>query len=96
MHSPGSSGTNKEWFTAASHGDTAILTSILEHAQDVDATDEWQETAALHLAARYGHTDTAALLLERGANLSATTNDGSTPPAPRRLLWPYRYYYLPC
>jgi ankyrin repeat protein len=51
---------------------------IIQHSQDVHSRCLYDELP-LHLASRQGHADVALVLLEHGADLTAKTNDGSTP-----------------
>ena len=68
---------------AAKDGNMSALREALAAPGDVDRTYLGQ--AAIHLAAKGGHVDSVALLLERGANLHArATNTGSKN---SRLVW---------
>ena len=60
---------------AAVTGDTRLLESLLEKGVDVDVHANDDE--ALRMAARYGHTDTVRLLLEKGADVHANNDEAS-------------------
>ena len=52
-------------------GDTRKAALLLDHGADVNAIDEEFRSTPLGLAARWGHREMVALLLERGADPSA-------------------------
>ncbi|KAL6146788.1 hypothetical protein ACLB2K_057465 [Fragaria x ananassa] len=63
---------------AAREGQTEMCKYLLEELKlDVDTKDEDGDTPLIH-AARLGHTDTAKLLLEYGANPSIASDLGAT------------------
>jgi ankyrin repeat protein len=59
------------WRTAALTGDVTELRTRLEAGQDVDARDQYGQTA-LMLAARLGHLEAVRALVEAGADLDHT------------------------
>lgn len=63
---------------AASQGDRAKVTALLDAGADVNATDSRGNTA-LYFAAMRGHTELAALLLERGADPNSSNQFRRTP-----------------
>ena len=66
---------------AAFNGKTADVRKALRKGADVNAKDEYQQTALI-LASSNGHADVAKLLLSKGADVNAKTGDGKT-----ALLW---------
>jgi hypothetical protein len=60
-----------EWKAAARAGDLDALDRLLERGQDIDALDEYNQTA-LMTAARNGATAVAVFLIGRGAKLNHT------------------------
>lgn len=74
-------GAELDPFTAAALGRTDQLEVLIDRGQaDLGArsSDGW---TALHLAAYFGHHETAAMLLDRGADLAArSTNDLANTP----------------
>jgi ankyrin repeat protein len=65
----------KRWREAAIAGDTAAIRRHLSDGRHIDALDKYGQTA-LMLAARHGHVDTLALLVEQGASLDVTAKYG--------------------
>lgn len=64
---------------AAATGDTGgVRMTLVDHAVDINATDESGWTA-LHWAAFCGHAETAVTLIENGANAKARDRGGYTP-----------------
>jgi len=59
-------------------GDIAEVRRLLSEEITPNSTTERGATA-LHLAAHFGHTDTAALLIDKGASITAVDNYGMTP-----------------
>ena len=62
---------------AAKTNDVAALRKLLLAPPHVDERDRGE--SALHLAAEEGHTEAAALLLDAGADVNSTNNDGWSP-----------------
>ncbi|MCW3100096.1 MAG: ankyrin [Chthonomonadaceae bacterium] len=63
--------------SAASAGQNAVISLLLEHGADVNIRDDFDTT--LTAAAASGHDTTVNLLLKRGANVNLATSDGETP-----------------
>jgi ankyrin repeat protein len=59
-----------ELISAASRGDTRVVTDLLDAGADVDWRDERGMTALMH-AVKGGHRETASALLDRGADAKA-------------------------
>jgi ankyrin repeat protein len=59
------------WRTAALNGDAAVLRAMLEQGEDVNARDQYGQTA-LMLAARLGHLEATQTLVDAGADLNHT------------------------
>jgi hypothetical protein len=75
---------------AASEGHTEVVRLLLDRGADIEATNEWDQTALL-VAARHSKFDphkieTVRLLLERGANKQATCERGLT-----AMMWAVNY-----
>jgi ankyrin repeat protein len=70
---------------AAIAGEAEIVGLLLDHGVDSSTYDEVRGATPLHFAALWGHLDTARVLVERGANVSAPAYNGSTP-----LAWAIR------
>ena len=60
-------------------GDTRKASLLLDHGADVNAIDEEFRSTPLGLAARWGHQETVALLLERGADPNLSGAPWATP-----------------
>lgn len=63
---------------AARNGDLTQVRDLLGRGANVDLRDAHDNTA-LHLAAGFGHTKLAALLIEHGADIDARGRIGNTP-----------------
>ena len=61
-------------FAAARQGDASVVTLLLTAGMSPNAKDR-RGTTALIWAAEFGHTATAKLLLDRGADVQAQTTD---------------------
>ena len=61
----------QDWQDAAKRGDETALRAMLEAGEDLNAHDEYGQTA-LMLAARHGHLAAARALVEAGADLDHT------------------------
>ena len=67
------------WAAFAATGTACVRLLIAEKAQ-VEVTNARDASCPLHLAARYGRTETAKVLVtEGGANVDAANNLGNTP-----------------
>lgn len=65
---------------AAERGESDSLLEMLEQKPDLDIEDSNDEgETALILACKMGHWDTAQMLIEKGANIKASTKIGWTP-----------------
>jgi len=74
-------GAELDPFTAASLGRTDQLEVLLDRGQAAPGERSPDGWTALHLAAFFGHRETAAMLLDRGADLAArSTNDLANTP----------------
>ena len=60
-------------------GNLERVKELLDGGAKVDRGDETAGHTPLHNAAHHGHPNIAALLIERGANIEATSWDGITP-----------------
>ena len=63
---------------AVRNGRTAAATYLLEQKASIEARDSYGETA-LMIAASQGLSRTVEMLISKGANVSTTSGDGSTP-----------------
>ena len=63
---------------AALNGHAATVNALLERGADVDAREVVQGYNALILASAHGYADVVALLLAKGADRNAVTEDGYT------------------
>jgi ankyrin repeat protein len=68
-------------YDAAFRGDITEVKRLIEQGADVNAPDAEHRIGLtpLHYAAENGHSDTVALLIERGASVSARNRYGGTP-----------------
>ncbi|XP_041354811.1 death-associated protein kinase 1-like [Gigantopelta aegis] len=69
---------NLKFMVAAQEGCLAVISECLSAGQDVDSRDYMFDETALMRACRYGHIDTIKYLLENGADINATTSEGSS------------------
>ncbi len=67
-------------------GDLDSLTYYLRNGGDVDAKNA-HGAAPMHVACLFGRADVAELLLDAGASLEVTNNEGATPEALLALDW---------
>jgi len=65
-------------WTAAATGNTAVIQQHVEYGTDLDAIEPTDRSSPLIVAALFGQTEAAKLLVENGASLNATNGDGST------------------
>ena len=68
-----------EIHSAAYDGDTKKVGELLDEGVDVNALYSADAWTPLHIAAKRDHAGTAALLLDRGADVNARDSDGWTP-----------------
>ena len=71
-----------EWsyiHAAAYHNRPKMLQTILEADADIELRDQEHGGTALGWAAYAGHVETVRLLLEKGADKTATNKDGKAP-----------------
>jgi ankyrin repeat protein len=69
----------------AHEGDPRKAALLLDHGADIDAIDEEYRSTPLGLAARWGHRDMVAFLLQRGADANTAGAPWATP-----LAWATR------
>ena len=67
----------KRMLTAAWNGDIQKVWDLLDEGANVNAMNEFGETA-LHLASHGGHSETVELLLAKKANINTVDNEGNT------------------
>jgi len=67
-------------------GDLDSLRAYLQNGGDVDAKNA-HGAAPMHVACLFGRADVAELLLDAGASLEVTNNEGATPEALLALDW---------
>ena len=65
-------------WTAAASGDIEILQQHITSGTDLNAKDPAGGSSPLVVAALLGQTEAAQFLIDHGANLESTNNDGST------------------
>ena len=69
---------NLRLMVAAQEGNLSTVEACLCAGQDVDARDYMFDETALMRASRYGRIDVIMFLLEHGADINATTSEGSS------------------
>mmetsp|Transcript_4881 Transcript_4881/g.10802 ORF Transcript_4881/g.10802 Transcript_4881/m.10802 type:complete len:156 (+) Transcript_4881:91-558(+) len=75
----------KDWsppsslWSACSHGLTKEVIQLLQERPDIEKTGGWRESTPLDEAVCGGYCDIVAMLLEKGADVSAQTTHGGTP-----------------
>jgi len=82
-----SKSSNKEWFTAAKNGDIKTLGKLLNDGHPIDTKTTKRGgkyrcatgSTALHLASRWGKTETVQWLVKNGADINATDKHRKTP-----------------
>ena len=65
-------------WTAAATGDSAIIQEYIASGGDLNVQEPASGSSPLIVAVVFGQTEAAKLLVERGAALDVTNNDGST------------------
>ena len=71
---------DRKLWKAASHGDKALVSQLIEQGAEVDWRHRGQyDYTALHEAAKRGHTPVVTRLLDAGWSLEARNRDGGTP-----------------
>jgi len=65
-------------WTAAAQGNLEAIKQHLEAGTDVDAKEPPGGSTPLLVAATFGRIEAAKFLIEKGANVNATSNDGAT------------------
>ncbi|MEU5409708.1 ankyrin repeat domain-containing protein [Nocardia asteroides] len=66
-------------YCAVRETDEDMVALLLRSGADPNTRTRENGWVPLHLAARYGYTDTARLLIDAGADTDALTSSGSTP-----------------
>lgn len=69
----------KEMRVAAGMGEVSTVERLLDAGVSIDAPNKGNAYTALHFAATGGEQATAALLIQRGADVNALGTDGATP-----------------
>jgi ankyrin repeat protein len=64
---------------AAHDGNISAMRSLLDSGADVNGRCEYHAMTALHAAAKAGQSEAAKILLERGAKVNTTDDQGYTP-----------------
>ncbi len=72
-------GATHDIYTAAGMGEVEIVRQFLDAEVSPDAPHPRDGRTPLHWAARMNHTDVVRLLIERGADVSAVSENGNTP-----------------
>ena len=72
---------------AAVNANPEFTVALLDGGADVDAPSQSNGATALHAAAFLGNAEVARLLLEKGADAHAMTNDGMTAMQMTELDW---------
>jgi len=72
---------------AAVNANPEFAAALLDAGADVDAPNQSNGSTALHAAAFLGNAEVARLLLEKGADAHAMTNDGMTAMQMTELDW---------
>ena len=70
--------TGQDIWTAVKEGDTKKLASFLEEGSSPNLRNK-QGWTLLHIASMFGHLETVLLLIDKGAKVTATGHNGSTP-----------------
>ncbi len=65
-------------WTAAAKGDMPLIKQNLDAGTDINARDAAGGSTPLMVAALFGQTEAAQLLIQKGAKLDARNNDGAT------------------
>ena len=66
-------------FKACKDGDIKTVKKYIKDKRDVNAKDQKSGLSLLHIACMFHHLELVELLLDNGANINSTNNNGSTP-----------------
>ncbi|MEO1654990.1 MAG: ankyrin repeat domain-containing protein [Bacteroidota bacterium] len=76
---PADPSEDTEFLKAVRQGKTEQISQLLSQEPGlIDQKTEQKGLTALHIAAKKAHLETVQLLLEKGAKINATSNDGNT------------------
>lgn len=70
---------NEKLFDSIKKGDAKLAGEALKEGADINLTDKSNSRSVLMLAISFGQTETAKLLIEKGADLTAADSKGDTP-----------------
>jgi len=73
------SGFTPLWESVGLGGQPEIVSALIEHGADVNASDRIANRSPLHWAARYSTPEVVDLLIRHGADLNALNDSGETP-----------------
>jgi ankyrin repeat protein len=72
-------GCGNQWIAAVKRNDLSAVKSMLDKGADINAKEDSIGATALYEASFNGYTQLTGLLLERGAYVHVSTNEGFTP-----------------